>query len=81
MRSPKSLLVVAGVLVVAGLAIARIDTPGETWFGCVGAAVPSSFFMVTTRSAVGYLVVWLGTMLLAGVGGYLISERRRRTQN
>lgn len=81
MRSPKSLLILAGVLILVGLAIAVIDTPGETSFGYVGAALPTPFFIVTTRSAAGYFIVWLGTMLLAGLGGYRTSQKRLRSQN
>jgi hypothetical protein len=75
MRPRKLLLLVALALLVAGFLVARDGASGSTTFAYVGEAVPQSFFMVTNRMAAGYCLIWLGTLVLAGLAGDRLARR------
>lgn len=75
MRSQRTWLILAVVLIVGGLVIVRFGNPDDFTFGSVGVGTPESFYIVTRRMAGGYGLVWLATMMLAGLGGYRIAKR------
>lgn len=75
MRSQRTWLILAVVLIVGGLVIVHTDHWRGFSFATIGVATPKSFYIVTRRMAGGYGLVWLGTMVLAGLGGYRIAKR------
>ncbi|AWB91911.1 hypothetical protein [Aeromicrobium chenweiae] len=87
MRSARVLLVAAGLLVVIGLGLVLFEneTVIGSSFGPAGgdAAVYSSevgfafdgAWLVSTQAVIGYGLVWLGSLLTAGVVGFRVAAR------
>jgi hypothetical protein len=89
MRSPRTVLAFAGLLVLAGLALVLFDDTTINSYsfgggsGDVDAPYSSSIsisfdraWRVTQQATIGYALMWLGTLLAAGVAGFHIAARR-----
>lgn len=87
MRSPRNLLIAAAVLIVAGIALIRFDSEetgssgvsmgdeeGDGYLSTFSIAFDNAW-LVTEQAAFGYALIWLGTLLVAGVVGHrLLAE-------
>ncbi|WP_344770970.1 hypothetical protein [Aeromicrobium panaciterrae] len=81
MRSPRNVLIAAGVLLVVGVLLVHFDSssingmstgPGDSADG-FSSEVSFAFdnaWLITRQSAIGYALMWLGTLLAAGVVGH-----------
>jgi hypothetical protein len=87
MRSPRNLLIGAGLLLVVGLALVLFDSQtvdgysmGPTSDGAAYSSEVSFTFdgawLVTKQSLSGYALMWLGSLLAAGAVGHRLTARR-----
>lgn len=87
MRSSRTLLITAGLLLVCGLALVVLDTDSDTGYSMVNVGSSAAYssdlaigfdgaWLVTTQSLIGYALMWLGTLLVAGVLGLRAAARR-----
>jgi hypothetical protein len=81
MRSPRKLLIAAGLLVLVGLAVVIFDNDSYQGYsiGNLEGSAPYSSelsvgfdgaWLVSTQALLGYALVWLGSMLAAGAVGF-----------
>lgn len=87
MSSSRKVLLAATLLVAAGLALVLVDTDAYQGYsiGDVGASAAYSSelsigfdgaWLVSTQALIGYALMWSGTLLIAGVGGFRLASRR-----
>lgn len=88
MRSSRTLLTFAGLLVVVGLALVLLENESVSGYslgpasGDVEAPYSSEIslafdgaWLVTKQSAIGYALVWLGSLIVAGLIGVRVAVR------
>ncbi|MDX6278040.1 MAG: hypothetical protein QOJ72_2168 [Nocardioidaceae bacterium] len=90
MSSTRNLLVAAGLLCVIGLGLVLFHPQGFTGYSMGDADGGKAYSsevsiafdgarLVTTQELIGYGLMWLGTLLAAGVAGHRLSTRRSVT--
>ena len=81
MRSTRTLLIVAGVILAAGVLLVMTSNNGDSygWFayapGSESVAVDSGY-LLTTREVIGWVALWVASLILTGVVvRYLVLRR------
>ncbi|VXB90668.1 hypothetical protein [Aeromicrobium sp. 9AM] len=88
MRSPRHVLIVAGLLFVVGLALVLFDSQTINGYSmgptsddhAYSSEVSFTFdgaWLVTKQALIGYALMWLGSVLAAGLVGYRVIARRQ----
>ncbi len=86
MRSPRHLLVIAGLLLVVGLALVLFDSQTINGYSmgpesadhAYSSEVSFAFdgaWLVTRQALIGYAMMWLGSLLAAGIIGHRLIAR------
>jgi hypothetical protein len=87
MRSPRNLLIVAGLLLVVGLALVLFDSETVNGYSMGPASDDAAYsseisftfdgaWLVTKQALSGYALIWLGSLLAAGVVGHRLIAKR-----
>jgi heme/copper-type cytochrome/quinol oxidase subunit 1 len=83
MRSPRTLLTVAGLLLAVSVVLLVTASGRDGEYGWIAYApesdfgsVGSSVFVLTRQQVLGWIAAWLATLLTAGVIGHRIASRR-----
>ncbi len=87
MRSPRHLIIVAGLLLVVGLALVLFDSQTINGYSMGPASDDHAYsseisfafdgaWVVTRQALIGYALMWLGSVLAAGLLGHRLIAGR-----